>query len=137
MPNFSRWLLPLVLLSALPACAAKYSVACREPALGSDADIVVSKTKSGNYLVEMKMTNLAPPDRLDAASTTYVVWFQPKEKPAVKAGALSYDPDDRRGFLEATTPHREFTLLVTLEANAEASEPTDKTIVTQQVRARK
>lgn len=137
MSKFSRWLAPLLLAAVLPACAARYNVSCREPALGADADIVVSKTKSGNYFVELAIDNLAPPDRLDPAATAYVVWFQPKEQAAVKAGTLSYDPKDRDGFLEATTPHREFTVLVTLETAGDVGVPAKKVIITQAVRARK
>lgn len=131
------WLASLLLFTALPACATKYAVAGREPALGSDANIYVSKTKSGNYFVELGLTGLAPPERLDEAATAYVVWFQPKEHAAVKAGTLSYDPGDRDGFLEATTPFREFTLLVTLETAGDVGVPSKKVIVTQPVKAKK
>lgn len=136
MSKLSRWIAPLLLAAVLPACAARYSVAAREPALGADADIAISKTKSGNYFVEVGLKNLPPPDRLDSGATAYVVWFQPAEQPAIKAGMLSYDPKDRDGFIEATTPHREFTVLVTLESSPDVGSPT-RAIVTQAVRARK
>lgn len=137
MSKLHRWFAPLLLAAVLPACAARYSVAGRDPALGADADIVVSKTKSGNYFVEIGIKNIAPPDRLDSEATAYVVWFQPAEQAAIKAGMLSYDPKDRDGFIEATTPHREFTVLVTLETGPDVGVPADKAIITQAVRARK
>ena len=127
----------LVLFTVVPSCATKYVAPGREPALGSDANIVVSKTKSGNYFVELALTSLPPPERLDPAATAYVAWFQPAEQAAVKAGAVAYDVNDRDGFLEATTPHRIFTLLVTLEATPDVGVPSKKVIVSQAVKAKK
>jgi hypothetical protein len=130
------YLLTAAFLSNTAACATKVEAPTNAPALGSDARIVAKKNKTGTYAVALDITNLAPPSRLDAEATSFVVWFVAKELPAVRAGALAYDEDDRRGMLEATSPNAAFTVLVTLEKDPNAASPSGKGILNAAVAAR-
>lgn len=129
-------LLASFLLSSTVACATKLQVATDAPALGSDAKIVVKKTKTGNYAVTIDVTNLAPAPRLDAQATAFVVWLVAKDLPAVRAGVLEYDEGDRRGALEATSPNASFTVLITLEKEPGPASPNGKGIVSAAIAAR-
>jgi len=123
-------------LSTTAACATTVKAPTTAPALGSDAEIVVKKNKTGTYAVTLDVTNLAPPSRLDAEATAFVVWLVAKDLPAVRAGALAYDEGDRRGLLEATSPNASFTVLVTLEKELTPASPSGKGILSTTVAAR-
>jgi len=117
-------------------CATKIQTATDAPALGSDAEIIAKKGKTGNYEISVKITNLAPAARLDEGSTAFVVWVLQKDQPPVRAGALDYDEGDRSGALQVTSPDASFTILVTLEETVTAASPGGKRILEQAVAVR-
>ncbi|MBZ5710596.1 hypothetical protein [Nannocystis pusilla] len=135
-----RALVPLftaALLSTVAACATTVQAPTQAPALGSDAKIVAKKNKTGTYAVTLDITNLAPPSRLDAEATAFVVWLVSGDLPAVRAGTLAYDEGDRRGQLEASSPNAAFTVLITLEKDPTPASPSGKGILSAAVAARK
>lgn len=132
-----RAILLTLLLSVAPACKTTVQSPTNAPALGSDATIVVKKNSTGTYAIDLEITNLAPPARLDAESTTFVVWIVGQGQPAVRAGTLAYDEGDRRGALQATSPNRVFSVLVTLENEASPASPGGKSILNAAITARK
>lgn len=125
----------LVVFSAA-GCKTTVQAATEAPALGSDATIVAKKNKTGTYAVSVDVINLAPPSRLDADATTYVVWLVTKNTPAVRAGALAYDEGDRRGMLDATCPSPHFNVMITLEKDGAPLSPSGKGILNVPVAAR-
>ncbi|MBL9103209.1 MAG: hypothetical protein JNL82_19845 [Myxococcales bacterium] len=129
-------LLSVLLVSSAAGCKTTVKSATEAPALGADATIVAKKNKTGVYGVSIEVINLAPAPRLDAESTNYVVWLVTKNAPAVRAGALSYDEDDRRGVLEATCPSAQFNVMVTLEKDANPASPSGKGILNVAIAAR-
>jgi hypothetical protein len=134
-----RALVPLftaAFLSTAAACATTVQAPTDAPALGSDAKIVAKKNKTGTYAVSLDVSNLAPPSRLDAESTAFVVWLVSGNSPAVRAGALAYDEDDRRGQLEASSPNAAFTVLITLERDPTPASPSGKGILSAAITAR-
>jgi hypothetical protein len=131
-----NYILASFILSSTAACKTTVNAPTEAPALGSDAKIVVKKNKTGTFSVAIDVQNLAPPARLDADATAFVVWLVPGDQPAVRAGALAYDEGDRAGALEATSPNAAFTVLITLEKEAGPASPSGKSILSQSVAAR-
>lgn len=129
-------LLSALLLATPVACKTTVQAPTEAPALGSDATIVASKNKTGNYAVSIDIRNLAPADRLDPEATTFVVWLVTQGATAVRAGVLAYDEGDRRGALEATSPNSSFNVLVTLEKEPNPAGPNGKRILDATVAAR-
>ncbi|PCC68975.1 hypothetical protein SAMN02745121_05692 [Nannocystis exedens] len=130
-PLFTAFLL------STAACATTVQAPTHAPALGSDAKIVAKKNKTGTYAVTLDVTNLAPPSRLDTEATAFVVWLVTGDLPAVRAGALAYDEDNRRGQLEVSSPSSAFTVLITLEKDPAPASPSGKGILSAAVVARK
>lgn len=125
-----------LLLTQSVACATTIEAPTDAPALGSDAKIVAKKNKTGTYAVSIDVANLAPPSRLDAEATAFVVWLVTKDQPAVRAGALAYDEGDRHGALEATSPNASFTVLITLEKDPNPPGPNGQGIFSAPVAVR-
>jgi len=126
----------LMMTAAASGCATKIQTSTDAPALGSDAEIIAKKGKTGNYAVSITITNLAPAARLEDGANAFVVWVLQKDQPATRAGALDYDDGDRTGVLEITSPDPSFTILITLEEAVTATTPGGKRILEQAVTVR-
>ena len=119
---------------ALAGCGGPtYHVAGSDLALGADAVITVDEIDGGNIEVTVDVTNLTPPERLGSGLTSYVVWFRRPGADTHKAGAIEYDPDERRGQMRATFTDRRFDVSVTAERNRNAIEPSRFVVVEQRV----
>lgn len=128
----SSALLLAVSTFALAGCAATYDIQAADPAQSSDVHIVVTKTKTGGYQVEIEMEHLTPPDRLGDYSA-YVAWFIVEGEAPVKAGPIDFNENKRNGMLIATTPARNFNVVITLEGDGTATVPSATAVVDQRV----
>lgn len=124
----------LAAAALLSGCASKYQLQANEPAQASDVDIVIKKNKTGAYEVKLGMEHLPPPDRLGDDYEAYAAWFVSEGAAPVKAGNVDFDEKKREGELIATTPSREFTLLVTLEKDADATSPSSDAVIDKRVK---
>lgn len=103
----------------------------RDP--GAEGTLQVERIEGGNRLVTVSVRHLTPPERLGQNLRTYIVWFRDAQGRSSKASALEYTPDSRTGRATATTPQTRFTVVITAERNAQAAEPSDNVIFTQNV----
>ena len=72
-------------------------------------------------------------NRIHEAATVYVLWFIPENAPATKAGTLVYDPNSRKGHLEATTAVSRFEVLLTAERVNTVGGPSEHVIARKKV----
>ncbi len=107
----------------------EYALVGAPLAAGTDGTVQVEELEGGNRLVTISVDYLPPPARLGDGLTTYVVWFVPNGQPAVKAGSLDYDPDNRQGRMHATTPLHRFRLKLTAEESGAVAAPSDVVVV--------
>lgn len=92
-----------------------------------------SPTENGNTAVEVHVRHLAPPGRLDAAATTYIVWVQAAGETAPQnLGALRVD-EKLRGTLRTVTPFRRFDVFVTPEPGPTAVTPTGRRLLSARI----
>lgn len=119
----------LALVMTLPACASRYKVDTEAPAYAGQAKITVKVNKTNNREVDIRVDHLAPPARIDAAHRAYVVWFSVPGHGVTRAGVLDYDAKRRRGKLQATTPHPKFEVLLSLEGDPSAAQPSSQLVL--------
>jgi hypothetical protein len=131
------WILGLVVaLFVFAGCGTlKYEVQGTARAPGADAKIRAEVNKSqGNTKIEILAENLAPPERLQPGTTTFVVWQRKNDTaPWQRIGALNYDKGKRKGTLEATAPETNFELVITAELNPTPASPAASVMFQQQV----
>ncbi len=109
-------------------CANRYTIPSGAPTYAADAKVSVKVNKTGIRHVNIKVVHLAPLKRIDPTYSAYVVWFSVPGQGITRAGALSYKEKWRTGKLVATTPHPKFELIITIEQNPTAQQPSDKVI---------
>lgn len=100
--------------------------------IAGEGTVQVKGGDNGNTEVEVEVKHLAPPARVEADSSVYVVWIQPHNAQIQNVGALEVN-GDLVGKLDTTTPHRAFTLTITPEPSARMSAPTHKAVFTSEV----
>ena len=81
----------------------------------------------------MTATNITPPDRIGEGNTVFLVWIRLPNGQTTMESQLAYTPDERTGRATITTPQEHFTLVVTAEADANATAPSDRIIFQQEI----
>jgi hypothetical protein len=107
-----------------------------EGVLASEGTVRVSDGDNGNSKVAIRVKHLAPPSKVSADSTVYVVWIQPREGDRQNVGALALNKD-LEGSLDTLTPHRRFKVSVTPEPTGQVAEPSHEPVFTYDVESNK
>jgi hypothetical protein len=90
--------------------------------LGSDVtpaamgEVIANKEKNGNTQMELKVKHLAPPGRVLAGATHYVVWATPNGGDPQNIGSLVVNKN-LEGEYKTALPYENFLLTVTAEVN--------------------
>lgn len=77
---------------------------------------------NNNVRLEIEVKHLAPPGKVEAGATVYVVWVEAAGAPPQNVGSLRVD-DDLKGKLDTTTPFHRFNLVITAERDPAAMFP--------------
>ena len=88
--------------------------------------------ENGNTRLSVFVRHLAPPEKVRAGATTYVVWVEPPGGEPQNMGALKVD-EDLRGSLTTVTPLKSFGVFITVEKSATAQEPSDQNLLSASV----
>lgn len=118
---------------ATTGCANRYKLDAEAPAYAARAKIKVKTNRDNNRVMSVVVDHLAPPSRIDPSHRAYAVWIRVPGVETIRAGTLDYNPRRRRGTLEATTPHANFEVLVTLESSSSATVPNPNNVVLSKV----
>ena len=124
--RLGSWL-GLGLFLGLAACgghARPFALEASQAVPGAAGEVTTSTGPNGNTEVKIAVKHLAPPERVAAGATVYVVWASDVAAPATahNLGALRVD-SDLRGKLETVTPLRSFALQITPEASPTVEAP--------------
>lgn len=103
----------------------------------ADATIVADVHRDQSMTnLQIRVEHLAPPDRINAGGTVFVVWARRNNSSQwTRVGILQYNPSSRTGELNGTTPDTQFELMITVENAAAPAQPSTATVVTQNVGA--
>ncbi|MEO6133279.1 MAG: hypothetical protein ABIQ02_15660 [Saprospiraceae bacterium] len=85
------FLLPVFLISAallFSSCSSKMQFAISPVEPAAEGWVSVKNDKNNNYTVQLKVKNLASPERLTPPSKEYVVWAETRENSDVNIGRL-------------------------------------------------
>jgi hypothetical protein len=126
----------LALALSTAACAQTYMVKGMQGAPDADGKIT-AKVMSENTLTQISIAteHLAPPERLLAGSTAYIVWAR-KDSNAewLRIAKLNYDASSRKGSVEsATVPLTGFELAISAENQDMPKSPSTTIVFTQKI----
>lgn len=84
--------------------------------------------RNGNTSVEVEVKHMATPQSLTPAKQDYLVWVQGRGQSPELLGALRVN-SDLEGSLKATTPLKEFDILITAEDTMKPEAPSSMVIL--------
>lgn len=134
MKTFSS-LVGFALLAVACGGPLQYQVPSSPKAPGADAKIVADVAEDqGQTRLEMEVTNLAPPNRVNQNAKVFVAWYR-KGPSAIwsRIGGLKYDEDDREATLTGSVPETAFDLSVSAEATEAPASPSADVVIAQRV----
>jgi hypothetical protein len=94
----------------------------------AEGKVITDNDRNGNTGVEVHVKHMATPESLTPAKQAYLVWVQPRGKDPELLGALRIN-SDLEGSLKATTPYKEFEIIVTAEDNMKPDTPSSAVIL--------
>lgn len=132
----NRGTIAAVLLVLASACssATVFRTETLAPAVGAEVEIRVEALDSGNYLINLSVEHLAPPDRVAQGMTRYVVWITGSDGTPRRVGYVDFDDGDRAGAMTATTTDRNFTVMITAEPDGAVTAPSTSVVAQQEIR---
>jgi len=94
----------------------------------AEGKVITNNDRNGNTNVEVHVKHMATPQSLTPARQGYLVWVQPRGKDAELLGTLRVN-EDLEGSLKATTPYKDFEILVTAEDSLKPETPSSNVIL--------
>jgi len=129
--------LSLIGALAIVACGGplKYQLASSPKAPGADAQLVADVKEDQKLTqLEVEITNLAPPSRINEGSTHFVAWQRKNDGASwSRIGDLQYDPASRKGKLSGSVPETSFDFEVTAEKTESPVSPSADVVFSQRV----
>jgi len=94
----------------------------------AEGKVITDTDRNGNTGVEVHVKHMANPQSLTPAKEQYLVWVQARGKDPELLGALRVNAD-LEGSLRATTPLKQFDVLVTAEDSIKPETPSSQVIL--------
>lgn len=98
----------------ISACSRKVVFPTSEVVPAAEAVLKIDENKSNNYELELKVENLAEPDRLTPSRRNYVVWMVTKKHGTINIGNLKVNRKNK-AELETVTPYKPVRIFITAE----------------------
>jgi hypothetical protein len=134
---FSRNLLlgasVVLLLLSLSSCAKKITFQTSSVVPAARGKVTVDKDNNKNYVVKIKINDLAEVDRLEPSRKVYVVWMETDESQIKNIGQIKSDTKFISSKLKATfetvTAFKPTKIFITAEENADTQYPGSQLIL--------
>jgi hypothetical protein len=115
------------LILSLLSCATKAKFLTSNIVPAARGSVAVKDDKNNNYVIKVKIANLAEAERLQQSGTTYVVWMETEENTVRNLGAMK----SSTGFMskqlaasfESVTSMKPTKIFITAESNAAIQYP--------------
>jgi hypothetical protein len=126
----------LALALSTAACGQTYMVKGMQGAPDADGKITAQVVTANTLTqISIKAEHLAPPERLLAGSTAYIVWARKDSNNEwIRIAKLDYDAEARKGAVDvATVPLTGFELAISAEQQDMPKSPSTSIVFTQKI----
>lgn len=123
----------LFVVFSLASCARKLTFDVSPVVPAAQGTVKIKKSKNGNYLVNVKIKNLAGPKRLSPPREVYVVWMQsdrnaPKNLGMIKTSS-SLLSSTMKGEMDATAITKPTGIFITAEDDGNTRYPGSQVVL--------
>jgi len=122
------WLATMALLLTTLAWGREDKLTNTGTAPAAEGKVTTSTDRNGNTEVNIDVKHLATPQSLTPAKQAYLVWIEPNGQPAQLLGTLRVN-GDLEGSLKASTPFKDFNVLITAEDELKPDTPSSTVVL--------
>jgi hypothetical protein len=127
-------ILTTVLILSLLSCATKATFLTSNVVPAARGSVTVKDDKNNNFVISVKVANLAEAERLQQTNNTYVVWMETEENTVRNLGAMK----SSTGFMskklaasfQSVTSIKPTKIFITAENNAAIQYPSEAVLST-------
>ncbi len=128
------WLLATSILFVLPACAQKVTFLNSSIVPAAKGTVKVKQDNNQNYVIKVKIEDLAEVERLQTSKQTYVVWMETDRGNTENLGQLksssSFFSKQKTASLETVSAYKPIKIFVTAESGIDIRNPGNQIILT-------
>jgi len=126
-------IISLSVLFVLSSCSKKISFNTSTVVPAAQGAVKINKDNNKNHTIDIKIKNLAEPDRLQPAKSVYVVWMVTDDNGVKNIGQLISSKSLFSSLLEASlktvTPFVPTRIFITAEENSDITVPGSEVIL--------
>jgi hypothetical protein len=123
MKKATHTIFSLVLILLVGSCTPSMNFLSSSVVPAATGKANVKRDKNANYLIEINVRNLAPPDRLTPPQRIYVVWMESDRNTIKKLGLLEPSSKALNASLSTTAVANPNRIFVTAEGSPEIQYP--------------
>jgi hypothetical protein len=117
----------LLIVLSFSSCAKKIAFQTSSTVPAARGKVTVNKDNNNNYVVKLKIENLAEVNRLESSKNAYVVWMETDESQIKNIGQIKSDSKILSSKLKATfetvTSFKPTKIFITAEDDANSQYP--------------
>jgi hypothetical protein len=134
LKSFLLPVIAIVLIISFPSCAKKVSFLTSTVVPGADGTVKVKKDKNQNYLIKIKVSDLAEAEKVQGSKTTYVVWMETDEGNVENLGQLNSSSSmfskRQSASLETVSSYKPIKIFITTEKGENTQYPGSQAVLT-------
>jgi hypothetical protein len=131
--NLVLGLFVIMLAASFTFCSKKVAFQTSSIVPAARGDVKITKDDNKNYLVEIKVENLAEVSRLSSSKEAYVVWMETEDSEVKNIGLIKSDSkflsSKLKASFETVTPLKPKKIFITAEKDAETQSPDNQIIL--------
>ncbi|GAB4035336.1 hypothetical protein [Spirosoma jeollabukense] len=120
----------LLITLSVSSCTPKMTFTTSTIVPSATGEVKVKKDKNKNYIIDVNVINLAEPQKLTPAKTTYLVWMESRESRTKKLGQIMPASKLLKASLSATATDEPTDIFITAEDNVDIQYPDGPIILT-------
>jgi hypothetical protein len=124
----------LILALAFGSCSQKANFLVSSVVPAAKGKVTVSKTKNENYDINIQLTDLADPSRLQPAKALYVVWMETGGNPTQNIGQIKtssgFLSSNMKSSFQTTSSSRPSKIFITAEDDPTVRYPDGVVVLT-------
>lgn len=123
------WVLAAVIIFSFYSCETKTPFLTSSVVPAAEGDVTVKKDKNNNYVIKIKISNLAEIDRLQPPKKGYVIWMEWEQGFAKNIGLVSSSTQLNVSF-ETLSTLRPTRIFITAEEDEKVQYPGSMIVLT-------
>ena len=112
----------------ISACSRKVVFPTSTVLPAADAVVKIDKNDNNNYEIDLRVENMAKPDRLDPPRKKYVVWMVSEKNGTINMGNLEISKK-LKGSLETASPYKPICFFITAEDREVVDTPSTQVVL--------